>query len=339
MSKTKLLALSCFLMLFSLSCKEKASLNSHGTFIERLERVSDSIQVDEIVVLNLFKNQILAHQAGKYDSLMIIEKVYKPHKELWDNCYGMIFGEDNAEKFSTIHGMVDWNRTLYPGNKDFFDQRASELMAINLDSVLESNLKRFGQLAPFKPRAKISILFTPMQGIGFGGCTSEQFCFELNNKEYDVDYTVEKGIPHELNHFVYEPLRASDPDEGTALFLTIDEGFACYFTWLFFDKEIARYEAVENMSKEDWDWYLDNEKRIFDTLKPFFYDRSGDNPLLRNDNYQLFPEAPKTLYYWLGFRIIESYIKTYGEGSWMDLYQMNVQEVLEKSMYEINLQD
>ncbi len=247
----------------------------------------------------------------------------------------MIFGEENASKFNSSHGMVEWNRKLYPQNQDFFDLRASELMAINLDSVLESNLKKFSKLTPFKPRARISILFSPMQGIGFGGCTSEEFCFELNNKEYDVAYTVEKGIPHELNHFVYEPLRANDPDEGTALFLTIDEGFACYFTWLFFDKKITSYEAVENMSKEDWDWYLENEKQIFDTLKPFFNDRSGDNPLLRNDNYQLFPEAPKTLYYWLGFRIIESYISIYGEDSWKDIYQMNVQEVLEKSKYEV----
>ena len=89
------------------------------------------------------------------------------------------------------------------------------------------------------------------------------------------------------------------------------------------------------MSEDDWNWYLENEKRIYNTLKPYFNDTSGDNPLLRNDNYNLFPEAPKTLYYWLGFRIVESYIKTYGENSWMDIYQMNVQEVLDKSKYEM----
>ena len=339
MSKAKVIALSCFLIMFSFSCKEKENNNSHDTFIERLECVSDSIQVDEIVVLNLFKSQILAHMAGTFDSLMIIEKVYIPHRELWNNCYGMIFGEENASKFNTSHGMVEWNRRLYPQNQDFFDQRATELMAINLDSVLESTLKKFSKLTPFKPRARISILFAPLQGIGFGGCTSEEFCFELNNREYDVAYTVEKGIPHELNHFAYEPLRAYDPDQGTALFLTIDEGFACYFTWLFFDGQISLHEAVENMSKEDWNWYLENEKRIFDTLKPYFSDKSGDNPLLRNDNYALFPEAPKTLYYWLGFRIVQSYIRTFGEDAWMDIYNMNVREVLEKSKYEFYLQD
>lgn len=321
--------------MLSFSCKEKDSNNIPATFIDRLEGVSDSIKIDEIVVLNLFKSQILAHKTNEFDSLMIVEQVYNIHKELWDNCYGMIFGEENASKFNTSHGMVEWNRTLYPQNKDMFDERARELMAINLDSVLESNLNKFSKLAPFKPRARISILFSPLQGIGFGGCSNEQFCFELNNAEYDVSYTIEKGIPHELNHFVYEPLRANDPDQGTALFLTIDEGFACYFTWLFFDKLISKSEAVENMSEDDWNWYLENEEQIFNTLKPYFNDKSGDNPLLRNDIYQSFPEAPKTLYYWLGFRIVESYIGIYGEDSWMDLYQMNVQEVLEKSKYEV----
>ena len=339
MSKAKVIALAYFLILFSFSCKEKESVSSSATFIEKLEGLSDSIQVENIVVLNLFKSQILAHKANDFDSLMIVEKVYYPHKELWDNCYGMIFGEENASKFSTSSGMVNWNRTLYPENKDFLNQRASELMAINLDSVLEINLNKFNKLAPFRPQARISILFTPFQGIGFGGCSNEQFCFELNNVDYDVAYTVEKGLPHELNHFVYEPLRENDPDQGTALFLTIDEGFACYFTWLFFDGQISLHEAVENMSKEDWNWYLENEKRIFDTLKPYLNDKSGDNPLLRNDNYALFPEAPKTLYYWLGFRIVQSYIRTFGEDAWIDIYQMNVREVLEKSKYEFYLQD
>jgi len=45
------------------------------------------------VVKNLFKSQILVHKGGKYDSLMIVEKVYKPHRALWDSCYANIFGK------------------------------------------------------------------------------------------------------------------------------------------------------------------------------------------------------------------------------------------------------
>ena len=320
--------------LFVFSCKQQDKESNGQTFIEKLEKVSDSIRIDNIVVKNLFKSQILAHKGKVFDSVMIIEKVYKPHKELWDNCYGMIFGEENTSNFNNPNGMIKWNKTLYPENKEFFNKRAEEILAINLDSVLKNNLIKFNKLVPYKPSATISILFTPMQGIGFGGCNSKQFCFELNNIDYEVAYTIEKGMPHELNHLVYEQFRQKNTDANTALAQTIDEGFACYFTWLFFDKNIPEYEAVEDMSKKDWDWYMANEKQIFNKLKPYFDDESGDNPLLRNDTHQLFPDAPKSLNYWLGFRIIENYIKENGKNSWKDIYTMNGKEVLEKSGYE-----
>ena len=35
---------------------------------------------------------------------------------------------------------------------------------------------------------------------------------------------------------------------------------------------------------------------------------TGGIPLLDNDGYRIFPDAPRSLYYWLGFRIVESYI-------------------------------
>lgn len=317
-----------------LSCNRSGGQGNQGSeYIERIREVPDSIRVDDIVIYNLFKSQILAHQGSVFDSVMIIENVYLRHQELWDNCYAMIFGEENSSKFNTGRGMIEWNKALYPENKTFLDQRARELLEINLDSALKTNLQRFRKLVPYKPQAKISILFTPFQGIGFGGCSSQEFCFELNNKDYDVAYTIEKGIPHELHHLANEALIASDPSLGTALFLTIDEGFACYFTWAFFEGKITKWEAVENMEEKDWDWYLLYEKDIFNTLKPYFDDSSGDNPLLRNDIHQLYPEAPKTLYYWLGFRIVERYTMLHGEDSWKDLYGMNARDILERSGY------
>ena len=160
------------------------------------------------------------------------------------------------------------------------------------------------------------------------------FCFELNNTDYNVAYTVEKGIPHELNHFAYEPLRENDPKKNSALRQTIDEGFACYFTWVFFVGQISKQEAVENMSEIDWNWYLENEKQLFNQLKKYFDDESGDNPLLQNDKLKLFKDAPKSLNYWLGFRIIEKYVERNGEDSWKDIYELNVENVLEQSGYK-----
>ncbi len=145
---------------------------------------------------------------------------------------------------------------------------------------------------------------------------------------------MEKGLPHELSHLAYEPFREGDPDKNTALRQTIDEGFACYFTWLFFNKEIPQYEAVENMTEANWQWYLEHEKELYTSLKPYFSDESGNNPLLRNDQFELFKDAPKSLNYWLGFRIIEKYVEKHSPDSWRDIYQLDVQEVLIKSGYE-----
>ncbi|WP_198139772.1 DUF2268 domain-containing putative Zn-dependent protease [Pedobacter sp. BAL39] len=319
--------------LFSCSLRNKPILSKRLSLTDSLTTVSDSVVVEGITIHNLFKSQILAHrQVGKYDSLMILNNVYIKHKQLWDNCYGMIFGANNASKFNTSTGMIAWNKTLYPENKTLFDKKARELLAMNLDSILTVNLRKFNKMVSYKPKAVISILFTPIQGIGFGGCNAEQFALELNYENNDLDYTVNKGIPHELNHLAYEPNRMKDPNHDTALAQTIDEGFACYFTWVFFDGNIPQHEAVENMSEVEWKWYLAHEKEIFQKVKRYF-DETGENPLLSNNKFKLFPDAPKTLFYWLGFRIIEAYVKSHGANSWKDIYNLSSEEVFKRSGY------
>jgi hypothetical protein len=321
-------------MITSCSIPKEPLRNKSLSLIDSLNQVSDSIKVEDIVIHNLFKSQILAHrEVGKYDSLMIVNQVYKPHQQLWDNCYAMIFGSDNAPKFNTPTGMMEWNKTLYPAHKALFDQKARLLLSMNIDSILSTNLKKFSALVSHKPHAVMSILFTPIQGIGFGGCSAAQFALELNGEGNDLDYTVNNGIPHELNHLAYETNRMRDAKHDTALAQTIDEGFACYFTWVFFEGKITKHEAVENMSAAEWNWYLEQEREIFEKVKVYF-EETGENPLLRNDKFKLFPDAPKTLFYWLGFSIVESYVDTHGPDSWKDLYNLSSTEIFERSGYE-----
>ena len=300
----------------------------------KISKISDSIKVQNITIHNLFKSQIIAHKNNEFNSQMIVNNVYLPHKKLWDSCYAQIFGDENANRFNNREGMIKWNQTLFNKSKSEYIEQSKAITKININNLFKKNLKKFNRLVPYQPNAKISILFTPVTGIGFGGCDAQQFALELNNKSIDILYTLEKGLPHELNHLVYEKFRNSDIDRNSALSQTIDEGFACYFTYIFFDKKIPEYEAVENMTKENWDWFVKNEKEIFTKTKSYFSDSSGDNPLLRNDKHKLFLNAPKSLNYWLGFRIISEYVKKYGLDSWKDIYNLTANEVLEKSEYE-----
>lgn len=304
------------------------------TLEERLEQLPDSIKIENIVVYNAFKHQILAHSKQGYDSLMIVNKVYRPHHQLWDGCYAMIFGEENAAKFNTKAGFIAWNEKLYPDNKVEFDKIATEYLSYNIDSIFRVNLKKFNAIVPHSPKLRMSIAFVPFQGIGFGGCEDDMFVYELNNTDFNLKFSLEKGVPHEFNHVAYEPFRKRDPLGDTALGQTLDEGFACYFTWAFFDRKEPKEIFVESMTKKEWDWYLDHEKEIFTKCKPYFMDKSGDNPLLRNDTHKLFPDAPHSLNYWLGFRIVERYVAKHGKDSWKAIYTIPMQKLYDDSGYE-----
>lgn len=328
---TKTIKLLVLLILFSFSNTKAQNVDFD---YKKISKISDSIKIQNITILNLFKSQIIAHKNKEFDSAMIVKNVYLPHRKLWDSCYAQIFGDENAKRFNNANGMVSWNKILFDKNRNNYIEQTKVFTKIDVNKLFKKNLKKFNRLVPYQPNAKISILFTPITGIGFGGCDAQQFALELNNKSIDVAYTLEKGLPHELNHLVYEKFRNNDADRNSALSQTIDEGFACYFTYVFFDKKIAEYEAVENMTQEDWDWFVTNEKEIFTKTKSYFSDSSGNNPLLRNDKHKLFPNAPKSLNYWLGFRIISEYVKKHGSNSWNDIYKLTAKEVLEKSGYE-----
>jgi hypothetical protein len=329
------------LAILALSCKTKpvapahtpAALPYQNTALPNLQNLPDSIKAGDIVIYNIFKNQVLAHAGGSYDSLMVINKVYRMHKPLWDDCYALIFGDENAPKFNTAHGMAEWNKMLYPDNREFFDQRINTLLQLDVETMFRKNLERFNSMVPYKPSARISIAFTPFQGIGFGGCGFDKFVFELNNTDFDVAFTLQKGIAHELNHLAYEPFRNKDPHGNTALAQTIDEGFACYFTWVFFDYKDPKELMVEEMTQAEWDWYMAHEKEIYTLCRPYFYDTSGESPLL-DFRQQLFPDAPRSLNYWLGFRIVECYVNKHGKDSWKNLYTTPIATILKDSGYE-----
>ena len=84
------------------------------------------------------------------------------------------------------------------------------------------------------------------------------------------------------------------------------------------------------MTEDEWNWYVLHEREIFDKCSPYFFYKGDGDPLRK-----LGPEmnAPKTLFYWLGFRIVEAYTRKYGPDSWKDIYDMPVKEVLDKSCY------
>lgn len=299
------------------------------SLFEQVKQVPDSIVVSDIVIYNLFKYQILAHEKNSFDSLLIINKVYKQHQKIWDELYGVLFDE---HMFSTEQGMLDWNREIFDKKRDSIESRVSKLISSDFSKKIESALRGIEGLTGRTPKnIRLSIILSPYEGIGFGGMENDAFILDLLDNNFDVINMVEEGIPHELNHFIYEPTRKNDPHRDTPLRLTIDEGFACYYAFKYFDGRISKAQAVEQMSKVDWQWYQNHEKEVYEKCEPYFFYQGDEDPLRQLDKEL---NAPKTLFYWLGFRIVEFYVKNHGEDSWLDIYELPVKDVLEESGYQ-----
>ncbi len=299
----------------------------------RIENLPDSFDLGGIIIYNLFKDQIRANESSPIDSQRIVDRVYHRHRSLWEECYGMLFGTSNEPLFRTDSGMVAWNRRLFQENGIALDSLADVLMTERIDTLFDYHLRRFRELDYPMPTARISLAFTPYTGIGFGGCSNDQFVLELNNPDYELRYTLRAGIPHELFHLIDEEL-GPQPTAYRAIDLTINEGLACYFTYDYFQGAMPKHEAVEGMNKAEWAYFLKNERVIYERMQPYFNDTTGDNPLLDNNAYQTFPDAPKSLNYWLGFRIVESYLTTHPGVTIRELASLSYEEIFVNSGYD-----
>ncbi len=334
MKKVVFISLILSILLFFNCNKKSKVIKNELSLFNKLEKVPDSIKIDDITVYNLFKHQILAHKNNTFDSSLIIEKVFKRQPKIWNDLYGVLF---DKEMFTTSEGMIEWNKKIYHNKKDSIESRVNKLLNIQFDSVLKANLSGLKNLTGRSPKnVKLSIILAPIEGIGFGGMENDAFILDLLDNNFDVINMVQEGIPHEFNHFIYEPTREKDPNRDTPLRLTIDEGFACFYTYKYFDGKISKPQSVEQMTENEWQWYLLHEKDIYQKCSPYFY-YNGDEDPLRKLGLEM--KAPKTLFYWLGYRIVEFYTNKHGDDSWKDIYELPVKEVLEKSEYEKFIND
>lgn len=127
------------------------SYGQNKALIQKISNLDDSIKVGNLVVYNAFKYQVLAHQNDKYDSAIIIDKVYKPFPELWDSCLALIFGD--AGRMFKDSGIVGWNKTLFDNQPKLLG-KLDTLSNLNLDSLFDSHLTGIAKLTGYKPEGK-----------------------------------------------------------------------------------------------------------------------------------------------------------------------------------------
>lgn len=296
---------------------------------------SDSIRVGNMVVINAFKYQILAHQKATYDSAMIIEKVYEPTKLLWDGCLSQIFGDAGA--IYKKERIAEWNDSLFDKQQNL-RAKLNSFCAVNLDSLFGAHLRGLKDITGYEPKGRWILYAGPDESLSLviGGCTSEAMAVDLAHSSISIN-ALTNILPHEFEHMVFEQLKAKDSNWNTALGATLDEGLACYYSYIYGNGKISKQDAVEGMTEREFQWYLDHEKEIFEKSKPYLFVNSRVNTPYqcncRSGGCKKLFDSPKTICYFLGFRIIESYERTNGKNSWKDIYKLPLKEFYNRSGY------
>lgn len=333
-----------FLILFFCNCTvtKIAKNESYSDLINKVKNTKDSISVGKMTIHNAYKNQLLAHRDGKFDSIMILKKVYEPNKHAFDSCLSQIFGEENGKKFMP-EGLYTWNKMLLTENESLIRQKLAVLDSADVDQLFTKHLNALQKITGQQGEGKWLIYFGPKNFSIFGGCDNNAMVLDMFGSAWTTE-SIDKVFAHELEHLLFNPVLEKDPHGQTGLGITLDEGLAVYFTSLYLNQTLE-----EALYGKDTQALLDREKEIFEKLEPYFYKTNEEGcPIFkhcgRNSNCKPVVEGlPKTveneLCYFLGFRIIQSYVSQNGKDSWKDIYTLPLKDFFERSQYKTLMQN
>ena len=326
-----------FLSLFWLSCSNSSKETKYAKLIEKVKNIEDSISVGEMTIHNAFKQQILAHSGGKFDSLTILKNVYEPNKYVFENCLGIIFGDGNGKKFKRA-GISEWNRTLLKDYDSLISSKLSVLDSVNINELFTNHLTAVQEITQQKGKGKWILYFGPMGFQIFGGCDNNSMILDMFGDSWNIK-DIDALFAHEIEHLIYGPILEEDPNYGTGLAVTFDEGLAQFFTYKYLNQTIEEALFGEHSSL-----LIEREKEIFNKLEPYFF-KAGDEacPIFkhceRNNNCEFIidnipAELTGNICYFLGFRIIQKYEENNGTDSWKDIYRMSISDFYAKSGYK-----
>lgn len=311
------------------SCNKRSEKpNEQLTYIDKINNLNDTLDFENFKVYNVYKNQIITYQNLKSETdstkiaNQIINNLLKPYPTIFKNCFS--FSESD---------FISWNKK-YIINDSLIKSRIELITKINLDSIIEKNYKSVSELSGHKPTgAWYAYFFGYPDMCDMCGCDLNSMQLNLVYPDLNKEY-FQYLFPHELNHNIYDLTNGNDPDNKTILWDIINEGFATYFSKKHSNLSIEK--AFTPYKEGDYEWCLQHEKTIFEKAKPILFSTDGsDFDNLGTSNRNTFIEnSPGKLGYFIGYRIIEEYVKKNGADSWKDVYTIPVRKLLTESGYE-----
>ncbi|MFY0629029.1 MAG: hypothetical protein JXR05_01540 [Flavobacteriaceae bacterium] len=283
-------------------------------------KTPESIEKFPIEIIDLTSKQLdlmislKGEQSSKRDSIFI-NQLYKPNLELWNNYIG------NDKDF------LKWlNTTAYSELKSY-QKVSKEINLKELNAFFQKTLVDMKSLTGFYPKGRWYITFGPKwtDAGGFGNGTMVLDLAHTENTEHHIKLL----FPHELNHQIYA--NTAPNSDKAVLKKIINEGFACYVNYLFHNKKITISEAL-NYSENEYIACKDSDAELIEFLDKVKNSKDQNTAnQLANRGYFVSESLPGAIAYYIGFRVVEEYVKKNGKDSWKNIYTETPEEVLQKS--------
>ena len=310
------LALFCLIILSIFSCSRENGADSLGGVLSQVNGGIELIPLYKIQ-LSLFDN---VAEDSTVSAELIETELFNPNKALLRDCFGYTdssYVAAQQEIFSNRMAEVKSAET-------FFD-------SIGFTQLLKEYEQTFtaktGQLAT----GKFYFSFFERRICNFCGCDKDTMQMDLlvpenQNREY-----LNILLPHEMNHNAFEIAQNDSSMLETVLYKAVDEGFATLVSQIMADVSV---EEAFGMTIAEFQWYTDHEMEIKERVKPilFLTDEELWDPLSVKVRDSFMDGAPGNIGYFVGYRIVEEFLKTKeGEDKWKLVYTTPVNQLYEES--------
>lgn len=298
-----------FILIIIFHCCSSALGQSKDTLKSDIEIID--ISQKQLSLMNKYRDIAVSER-----NRIFLDSIYRPNAYMWKGYLG------NEDKF------IKWLNEIAFRELTDYNQKAIKLDLIKLNKYFNSTVDLMRVLTGLSPKGKWYIFYGP-KWTNLGGFSDGTMLIDLANKYNNKFETIVRFFPHEINHQIYS---ATVPTSSKVVLSRIlDEGFACYVSFLFNQGKTKIFEELD-YTKKEYNLCLRNHADIMSIFEQYYL--STDKNLAEDfadRSYKFNKKYPGALGYYIGFKIVESYVNHNGKDSWKDIYRLSPEIVLEKS--------
>jgi uncharacterized protein YjaZ len=310
--------LTTAIIIFSLSCD--AQNDSYDIVKSLKNNVQDSVLLfgGDLKLFYLYKNEFIC----LYDYYVTKDReqlnsrfyltAYGPFASLWN-----MFGLDSER-------IINY---LLNNNFDYISKRINTITSADINTLFIESAEKIYLFTGYKINGQ---WYIGMIGNICGMCGNGDIMF-IDLLFGNVDYEFIKfHLAHEFNHMIFIKGKKDDPILNSLFGYIINEGFATYINYVFWNKV---YSPAKNLmyTEDEYKWCLANEDKIFkDAEKLYLSKNREDIKKYQFFGFKVYDDGPSMLAYYIGFRLCEKYVEKYGKDSWKDFYKLSFSEILNR---------